>query len=140
MKFRYLALAFITFVAIGCGHLTVKQQIDKNDRIAFTALHEFQNVEEAAYHSHQAWPTEQQHKDIGAALSKAYGLVIEVAQAGIAVKDGQTLPDNIKNDVAILTKLVADVVGMAAGSPALSQATAAQSKVAALTNTVAGRK
>lgn len=141
MKFKQLIIAIATFTIVGCGGtLSVKQNIDKYDQVAFASIHAFQVVEEAAYHSHQAWPSEAQHQQIGAALSKAYTLVVSIAQAGIALKDGQPLPDAVKTDMAILSKLVADIVGMSAGSPGASTAATAQTKVAALTTAVAGGK
>lgn len=139
---KRLLTALLALALSACaGNISVKQQIDRDDRVAFTALREFQKLETAAFVARAPWPTAQQHKDIGAALSKAYTLVIDVANAGLALKPGEGVSANVKAEAAQLTALVADVLSLAAQAPpkAHQAAVDAQAKTSALATTVGGK-
>ncbi len=125
---------------VGCGPISVKQQIDRSDRVAFEALHLFQTLESGAYHAHAPWPTVVQHQEIGAKLSQAYTLVVDVAHAGLALQTGAPIPAQLAAEVRQLTTLVADIVALAQTAPPAvkAQAVTAQQKMAALTQAVTG--
>lgn len=126
------------FFVVACGPVSVKQQIHKADRVAFEALRTFQVVETAAYHARAPWPTDAQHQQIGGKLSQAYTLVIDVANAGIALRPGMPLPAQLVAEIAQLTALVADVVALSTGAPLETRtlATGAQQKTATLMQTI----
>lgn len=131
------------FVTACAGNLSVKQQIDRQDRVAFASLRAFQVTESAAYHAGSPWPTPEQHQKIGAALSKAYDLVVDVAQAGIALKPGAPLSAQVQAESVQLTKLVADVISLTTSqAPPNAQSAAAQAQrdVSSLVATVIGGK
>jgi hypothetical protein len=138
---KQFLVAFVALFVISCGGLSVKQQIDRADRTAFASLRAFQTTESAAYHAKLPWPTDTQHQQIGAALSKAYDLVIDVAQAGLALKPGDPLPTQLQAEISQLTKLVGDVFALSKTAPPNIQdaATKAQKDTATLVTAVGGK-
>lgn len=140
MKRLVLVVALI-FVA-ACGPLSVKQEIDRDDRVAFESLRVFQIMETGLYHGNQPWPTAEQHQQIGAKLSQAYGLVISVANAGLTLKPGVPASDQVITEVALLGKLVGEIVGMAGSAPpnVRSQATKAKNDINELIRVTTGGK
>jgi hypothetical protein len=126
---------------VGCGGVSPKVQIDRADRGAFQALRAFQLSETAAFRVSAPWPTADQHKQIGAKLSEAYTLVIDVANIGIALQPGQPLSAAAVSELDQLSKTVADVVALVspnAGPDVKSKADDASSAVKSLINIVKG--
>jgi hypothetical protein len=141
MKKQILAVVLLISFSFGCASASVKQQIDRSDRTAFAALQVFQTTESGLYHANAPWPSATQHQQVGAALSKAYTLVIDVANAGIALQPGAPLPAALQAEVAQLLQIVTDVLALANNAPpaAKQQAVDAQNKTVALTQTVERR-
>ena len=139
MKRLFLVLFFISACS---GAISVKQQIDRDDRVAFESLHFFQLTESALYHANAPWPSNAQHQQIGAKLSQAYTLVIDVANGGLALKPGAKASDQLLTEAATLAKLVGDIAELAKPAPPNVQAQAAKAKVdtTALVNSVTGVK
>ncbi len=136
-----LAIAFAGGAAVvegGCGgNISVKQQVDRADRTAFESLRALQKLEGQAYAAKLPWPTAQQHRDINSKLSAAYLLVIDVANAALALKAGDPLPASLAAASAQLEKLVADIVSLASPGPfaVVDAAKKAQTDTRKLTST-----
>jgi hypothetical protein len=136
---RRLSVVVVLLCATGCGAgVSVKQKIDQADRVAFESLRLFQTMETAAYHARAPWPSADQHQQIGAKLSQAYTLVIDVAQAGLTLQAGVPASQQLLTEVALLGQLVGDVLELtrAAPPPIVAQATQAQTATTALIATV----
>ena len=138
MKRILFALVFVT----ACGPISLKQQIDRDDRVAFESLRLFQTMESGAYHAKAPWPTDAQHREIGGKLSQAYTLVIDVASAGLALKTGVQASDQIITETALLGKLVGEIVALTQTAPpnVSAQATKLRNDTTALVHTVTGGK
>lgn len=140
---KRLALLLVAALVFGnCGGISVKQQIDRDDRVAFESLRLFQLSETAAFRARAPWPTAAQHQQIGAKLSQAYDLVIDVANAGLALQPGVAASDQIVTETVLLLKLVGEIVTLAQAAPpnVVSQAIKAHADTQALTQTVTGGK
>jgi hypothetical protein len=139
---KHLILVALLLTLPACAGRSVKQNLDTADRAAFASLRAFQVSESAAYHAKLPWPTPDQHQQIGAKLSQAYTLVIDVAEAGIALQPGASLPAALQAEMIILTKTVLDIVALAhtAPQPVQDQAARAVSDTASLVNRVTGGK
>lgn len=138
------ALAAVPTTTAGCAPVSVKQQIDRADRTAFESLRTFQRVETAAFKAGLPWPTAQQHRDINSKLSRAYLVVVDVANAALALKPGEPAPAQIAESLGQLQKLVDDVVALAsvpaAPPDATTKARKAQTDAQALTRAIPGGK
>lgn len=127
MKISTALVAVLLLTA--CHHTPPKVAIQQADRAAYTSLRAFQVAEEQAWHAKAAWPDATTHQAIGRTLSGAYTLVIDVAQAGLALQDGQPVPTQIAAELTQLTTLVADLVRLATKAPADVQAKASDARV-----------
>lgn len=142
-KIAMLLLACVLGASLSaCGPASVKQQIDRDDRVAFESLRTFQTLESGAYHAKLPWPTAAQHQAIGAKLSTAYTLVIDVANAGLVLKTGVPASAQLITEAATLAKLVSEIVDLAKLAPVnVSDAAAkAQTTTTALVTHVTGGK
>jgi hypothetical protein len=145
MKHVIAGLLFVGFIftstacTTGAGApISAKQQIDRSDRVAFESLHLFQLTESSLYHAKAPWPSAEQHQQIGAKLSQAYVLVIDVANAGIALAPGAKITDQVLSNIATLVKLVNDIVDLVKTAPpnVQAQASKAEADTTALVTTV----
>ena len=139
----FVVACMLAVTMAACGGKSVKVQVDRADRGAFQALRSFQLAEGAAFKVHAPWPTADQHKSIGDKLSKSYTLVIDVAQIGIDLQPGQSLPAAASAELDELIKTVGDLaalVGQPATPEARAKMDAATSAVKALVAIVKGAK
>jgi len=140
---RVVAVLLVALLAQACaGNISVKQKIDQADRVAFESLRLFQTMESGAYHANAPWPTAAQHQQIGAKLSQAYTLVIDVATAGLQLQTGVPASQQLITEIALLGQLVGDLLELAraAPPPIVAQASQAQTDTRALIVTVTGGK
>jgi len=125
-----------------CAHnLSPKVTIDVADRTAYAALRVVDVDEETLYHQKGAWPTPAQHVDISKKLSQGYGLIIDVANIGLAVPPAGKLSTADLAKVTQLGGLVADLVSLASPATGAKIQTDIQtfvSKANALINAVKG--
>jgi hypothetical protein len=137
--FALLAVVVLTLASCA-GQISVKQKLDQADRVAFESLRLFQTMESGAYHAGAPWPTAAQHQQIGAKLSQAYTLVIDVANAGLHLQTGVPASQQLLTEVALLGQLVGEVVKLAQAAPPTIavQATKANADTHALMSTVTG--
>jgi hypothetical protein len=138
-----LPIALVLLLAPACaGTVSVKQKIDQADRVAFESLRLFQTMESGAYHANAPWPTAAQHQQIGAKLSQAYTLVIDVANAGLHLQTGVPASQQLITEIALLGQLVGDLVTLSAlaPSPIATQATKAKNDTQALIAVSTGGK
>jgi hypothetical protein len=138
-----IPIALVLLLAPACaGNISVKQKIDQADRVAFESLRLFQTMESGAYHANAPWPTAAQHQQIGAKLSQAYTLVIDVANAGLHLQTGVPASQQLITEIALLGQLVGDLVTLAAlaPSPIAAQATQAKNDTQALIAVSTGGK
>jgi hypothetical protein len=112
-----LILVFVLTSPACAGNISVKQKINQADRVAFESLRLFQTMESGAYHNNASWPSDTQHKEIGAKLSQAYTLVIDVANAGLKLQTGVPVSQALLTEMVLLGQLVGDVVTMAKAAP-----------------------
>lgn len=139
---RLLVIGFtVTFISCA-GNISLKQKIDQYDRTAFESLRLFQTMESGAFHANSPWPTAEQHKEIGDKLSKAYTLVIDVANAGLKLQTGVPIPNAILTETVLLAQLVGDVLKMTSTAPPniAAQATKANADTSVLISAVTGGK
>lgn len=120
----------MALVSNACAlHGSPKMKIDQADRRAFEALRAFQLAETAAFKAGAPWPSAEQHQQIGAKLSGAYTLVIDVAQIGLAMQPGDTtISAEAQRQLGLLAQTSTDLVALV--SPAAGQAI--QSKIVAV--------
>ena len=72
MKRLLLTSSFILFSSISILAQSNPDQLDKDGRVAFNSLRDFQKLMETEYKSQARWPTGFQHMEIVSKLNEAY--------------------------------------------------------------------